>query len=98
MLREFTDLKGTKWRVFDVYPSAPGAMPTDAPRTDKVLAFPSRNHAEGWLCFESDDEKRRLTPIPPEWEICEPGKLEEFCGCAGYISRRSPPRGFEKTQ
>lgn len=101
MLREFTDHKGTKWRVFDVYPQAspPGvqsASSREASRAERVLAFPSRDHAEGWLCFESEAEKRRLTPIPPEWEICDPSKLEELCGCAGFVSRMSPsPAGTQ---
>ena len=25
-------------------------------------------YSGGWLCFESEGEKRRLTPVPDEWE------------------------------
>lgn len=92
MLREFTDRTGTKWRVFDVNPTlVSGELATDAER-ERVHAFPSKAHADGWLCFESPNEKRRLAPIPPEWEICDPSRLEEFCGCAGYVSRVTAPR------
>jgi hypothetical protein len=31
-----------------------------------VAAFPGQSLADGWLCFECDEEKRRLAPIPPE--------------------------------
>lgn len=26
--------------------------------------------SEGWLVFKSDEEKRRLSPIPADWETC----------------------------
>src|SRR3954464_14569655 len=90
MLREFTDKKGTKWRVFDVYPTGPSSALGQVDAMDRLNAFPSKDHAHGWLCFESTDEKRRLTPIPPEWEICDPARLDDFCGGAGYVSRILP--------
>jgi hypothetical protein len=33
----------------------------------------------GWLCFESPDERRRLTPIPEDWTRCDDAKLERYC-------------------
>lgn len=33
----------------------------------------------GWLCFESHDERRRLTPIPEDWTRCDEAKLESYC-------------------
>lgn len=33
----------------------------------------------GWLCFEALDEKRRLTPIPPDWWRCAEERLEQYC-------------------
>jgi len=90
MLREFTDKKGIRWKAYDVYPTGPSSAvlggPVDA--NDRVNAFPSRNHAHGWLCFESREEKRRLTPIPVEWELCDLKHLEELCDGAGYVSRQ----------
>ncbi len=47
----------------------------------------SRRHAEpvlrgtyahGWLCFDSDKEKRRLTPIPYDWTTCSDELLEVY--------------------
>jgi hypothetical protein len=86
MLREFTDQKGTTWQVFDVYPAARGKAPN---ATDDAAHLPSRELGEGWLCFQSATEKRRLAPIPPEWEICECSDLETLCANAGYGSRLS---------
>lgn len=54
--------------------------------SDALVAFPDRDLAEGWLCFESDAEKRRLTPVPPEWEVCTEAELEELCARAGYVT------------
>lgn len=55
-----------------------------------MVAFPTRDLNDGWLCFESPTEKRRLAPIPPDWETCEPCLLQDFCGKAGYITRPTP--------
>jgi len=35
--------------------------------------------ANGWLCFESSQQKRRLAPIPTGWEFNEPPLLEQMC-------------------
>lgn len=36
----------------------------------------------GWLCFEAVMEKRRLCPIPEDWERCPTPRLEEYCRAA----------------
>jgi hypothetical protein len=43
----------------------------------------------GWLCFESSHEKRRLAPIPRDWERCPDQKLEEYCAEAKPARRLS---------
>jgi hypothetical protein len=42
----------------------------------------------GWLCFESEREKRRLTPIPSGWEACAPDELEDLVRQAQPVTRR----------
>ena len=37
------------------------------------------NMAGGWLCFAADEEKRRLTPIPEDWQYCPSTQLEKYC-------------------
>lgn len=33
----------------------------------------------GWLCFAGEEQKRRLSPIPADWERCPTAKLEQYC-------------------
>lgn len=35
-------------------------------------------YARGWLCFDSANEKRRLSPIPYDWTTCADDKLESY--------------------
>src|SRR5262245_44313150 len=58
-------LRGTNWMVYDVRPA-----------TASLLA-PA--YVEGWLCFESASERRRLMPIPPDWEMRTDHELGELC-------------------
>ena len=63
-LRTFTDMAGVEWQVWDVRPEAP------------YRAVISNADLEGgWLVFQSPHEKRRLCPIPPDWETCHPERL-----------------------
>jgi hypothetical protein len=38
--------------------------------------------AAGWLCFESGGEKRRLTPVPHNWEEADERALSNYCDSA----------------
>lgn len=91
MLREFTDNAGTPWKVWDVYPSGRASTQGAARGAGaENVVFVGRDLSDGWLCFESSNEKRRLAPIPPEWEICESPLLEAFCKRAGVATRTTP--------
>jgi len=46
--------------------------------------------AEGWLCFESINQKRRLAPVPSDWSEMSEGELEQLCETA--TPSRLPPR------
>jgi hypothetical protein len=76
MLRGFTDATGVEWRVWEVFPSrAPKPSSAEAlSRSLKETPF-----ANGWLCFESENAKRRLAPIPAGWEFATTKLLEELC-------------------
>jgi hypothetical protein len=37
---------------------------------------------DGWLCFDAEGMRRRLTPIPGDWEDCDYGALEAYCRSA----------------
>jgi hypothetical protein len=43
----------------------------------------------GWLCFEAPSEKRRLTPIPSDWQSCGVDCLERYCLQAKVARRMS---------
>ena len=45
---------------------------------------------EGWLCFDAGADRRRLSPIPPDWEDCEHGALERYCRLATPARFSSP--------
>ena len=47
---------------------------------------------DGWLCFDASGDRRRLTPIPTDWEECPPTALEGYCRSAMpvRVGSRSP--------
>lgn len=78
-LRNFTDSQGLGWRVWNVVPQY------DTARDEDTLTPGLQG---GWLCFERDGEKRRLSPIPGGWEEAGFDALEEFCRQAAPVARR----------
>lgn len=83
-LINFADSSGREWRVWSIVPSYESA------RDDERMTPGLQG---GWLCFEGDDEKRRLSPIPSEWESADAADLERYCAEAKPVRRRSLVRG-----
>ena len=54
MIRRFLLADDGEWVVFSVSPGISDMVDPDFCR--------------GWLCFEHDNERRRLAPIPKNWE------------------------------
>ena len=81
--REFTDARGTTWLVWSTTPTQ-----------GSVLAGEMR---EGWLTFESDGERRRLAPIPRDWENAANDRLGLYCRAAQAVTRTTPMRGIAQT-
>lgn len=52
----------------------------------------SESMSEGWLVFKSADEKRRLAPIPANWERCRGQELRELWNNADIIASRIEER------
>jgi hypothetical protein len=75
-LREFTDSSGTTWRVWSTQPTNP--------------AIVSPELRDGWLTFDSGWSRRRLVPIPPDWEGAEIERLQLLCHVA-KAGRSSDP-------
>src|SRR6185503_954296 len=89
MLRAYTDSTGVEWRVWDVLPSA-GTSDAVAEALSGSLQHTA--FANGWLCFESDREKRRLAPIPVGWELQEPAFLDQLRLQATLVLSRTQRR------
>ena len=81
MLRGFTDSSGMEWRVWEVQPSQ-ALSPDSAMDALSRSSLKNTPFADGWLCFESPREKRRLAPIPNGWQFRETPVLEELCAQA----------------
>ena len=81
--RLFSDARGVRWDVWAVYPEVHPSSSASLPGT-----FQS-----GWLVFESAAEKRRLSPIPKDWQSVPVGELEQLCQRAEPAPRRPRTRG-----
>jgi hypothetical protein len=53
-LREFEDQAGRRWAVWDTFPATTAGL--------------SPEYHDGWLTFDDGTERRRLSPVPPNWE------------------------------
>ena len=66
------------------------AAPAATTRPLRLAVLPAL--LRGWLCFESDREKRRLAPIPPGWESMSDRGLAAL-SARGTVVARSARRG-----
>ena len=71
-MREFQGPHGKRWRVWDVFPTV-----TISGRDAAALL--NEDAAEGWLAFQSGQEKRRFYRPPPEWESLTDEQLAFLC-------------------
>ena len=93
--REFRDSRDELWSVWEVEPSSMERRvrsdPERCPRVDRRDSAPAprirvddAQLSHGWLAFESRMEKRRLCPIPSQWESLTDADL------ASLVSQASP--------
>ena len=73
--REFTDSKGTSWRVWSTVPEGRTVLNSEYER--------------GWLTFDCGEELRRLAPIPSGWEDASVDRLELMSRAATKAARTS---------
>jgi hypothetical protein len=82
--RAFTDERGVTWDVYAVYPEA---------RLSPKLRG---SFQVGWLCFDAGPEKRRLSPIPDNWQELADEELKRLADRAERARlRRGQPRDGE---
>ena len=62
-MRTVSDTEGRVWRVWHVVPQS------------AVLLQTQPQMSRGWLCFESDGDKRRLTDPPESWATMSENEL-----------------------
>ena len=43
------------------------------------------SYAQGWLCFDNGDLKKRLSPIPGDWTTCDEHTLEAYLRAADRV-------------
>jgi hypothetical protein len=47
-------------------------------------------YSNGWLCFETAGEKKRLAPVPPGWEEAGPDRLATWLQAAKRVVKCGP--------
>lgn len=92
--RTIRDPSGENWDVWQVEPllwdvtlgSESGSGRADTP---DIASPPMLDPAlaNGWLCFESRIERRRLAPIPRGWERMTEAELHALCAWATVVPR-----------
>jgi hypothetical protein len=98
--RQFTDSKQTTWEVWDVEPghaerrtrAADGRKPkrpaAERRHTeDRARVRITSGLAHGWLAFESKHDRRRLAPIPADWDALDESALERLCELARPVGK-----------
>ncbi len=71
-MRTVRDAQGRNWRIWHVMPQS------------EVLVRTSPDMGRGWLCFESDGDKRRLVQPPGDWATMTDDELLKLMkGAAG---------------
>lgn len=81
--RVFDDIRGKRWHTFAVHSSEATVERAGLPEAFR----------QGWLVFESNDEVRRVAPIPTKWEELSIDELRQICFSAAAAPRRIAVRG-----
>lgn len=87
--RVFTDPSGREWNVWAVLP----AFFADVRGSHR--AWVAQELASGWLAFEitpDASEKRRLAPVPADWELSTEAVLLELWRRATPVAGRRDQR------
>jgi hypothetical protein len=79
-VRDFVDANNVSWRV---WPVTPDALQPRTAAEDYLGDF-----SEGWLCFESATERRRLANYPRDWERLTDGDLCSLLATASLVPTR----------
>lgn len=50
----------------------------------------ANEYSNGWLCFESEGDKRRLAPVPAGWDEAGPDRLTTWLQAAKRVVKCAP--------
>src|SRR4051812_45424444 len=81
-VREFIDSDGKPWTVWNTIPD--------------LLRGVSTPLQSGWLTFESGPDRRRLAPIPADWEEASLAMLRSYCRQARRASGEMKLRDIDR--
>lgn len=98
-MREFEDSKGKHWQVWQTKPGESGML-NDMTASARFLSIPTggdpsevsrfaKKREQGWLTFRSGEDRRRLSPIPADWETCPPTQLLTYLRDADVVESHS---------
>ena len=101
--REFTDVHGSPWIVWEVYPRLTErrlmrerrALRRGTVERRHVLVGRQtlpRQILAGWLAFQSRHERRRVAPVPDDWEDLSERELRALLAQSKLSSRPRAPR------
>jgi hypothetical protein len=79
-VRDFADASGVNWKVWPVTPES--LQPRTA--AEDYLG----DYGEGWLCFESHTERRRLARYPADWDALNDQQLCSLLETAAIVPAR----------
>ncbi len=74
-MRTVTDTQGRNWRIWHVVPQS------------AVLIQTSPQMSQGWLCFESDGDKRRMAQPPENWATMTDAELLQLLAGASEVKK-----------
>ena len=78
-MRTIADAQGIVWTIFEVKKQG---------GSGEEWTYLPEQFGNGWLCFESDVTKRRLTPVPPRWTEYSDHELAALIEKAEPVARR----------
>ena len=77
-MRTFHDSNGGEWTVFEV---------RRAVSTKGDWSYLPNGYSDGWLCFENETTKRRLTTYPERWRDFSDPELDKLLAQAQLAPR-----------
>ncbi len=82
-LREFVGDDGQEWQVWDTRPAIA------SPNVDHLALGEvprlSKKREGGWLTFTAPSHRRRLSPIPDDWETADETRLRAMLAAADRV-------------